>query len=397
MKSTLRSGPQKRLSTVAASQRLPRRDAGPGPDPTASVEDRRGTSLSSAPRTLVQRSRLRSAFGAALQRRSPEVRQQGVPHGAQGTVQRVLAVNNAIALADINTVTKVDAKVWVLDGHANDRVVIKIENPAGGETEAQFAGRHEYITWLALNTALAGVPDASAVTPGELNVLSGLGVPEGGRLGNPTLQSLAAAPHGLVFLKVAHVQMGKHLQKRIDEAKASMLKGGRGFGQKQHALVVLINTQATVEAFGQIALFDLVVNNADRFRPDGTVNTKNLDFSAADQPMAIDNLDPNNRIDVVSAVDQWAGRARAVSRDGRSGYAVLLLQHLFEEAGLDPYDVNRQDLLRAIGNFRTGMATGVANLKAQEAALRAKALADGDPHRQALGNRIADRIQALQP
>lgn len=395
MKSTIQPGPE-HVSAAVASRSVQRRDAHASPDTRPSATDRQAVTLSSAPRMLVQRHRLQAAFGSALQRRSAGPRQRRVETGAQGIVQRVLDVNNPITLADINTVTKVDAKVWVLEGHAHDKVVIKIENPLG-ETQAEFTGRHEYITWLALNTALAGVPGATALAPGELNVLSALALPEAGGKGVPTLQSCAANPHGLVFIKVAHVQMGKHLQKRIDEARERMAKGGRGFGQQQGALVALINAQARVETFGQIALFDLVVNNADRFRPEGTVNTKNLDFDAADQPIAIDNLDPNNKIDVASPVDQWDGRNRATTKAGRSGYAAQVIGNLFEEAGMDANGVHRNDALRAIGYFRTGMNTGVANLKAQEAALRGKAVADPDPHRQAIGNRLADRIQALQP
>jgi hypothetical protein len=310
----------------------------------------------------------------------------GISQDFSAIVQRQLDVGNAIVNADVKTITKVDAKVWVLEGHHADRVVIKLENPVGGETQSEFAGRHEYVTWLA-QQALEGVPDATELTPGELAVLTGLKKPEVGD--GPTLKSFANQPHGLVFLKVAHVGMGAHLAKRFAEAEASLAKGGRGMMKKQTSLESLITNPVTLTALGRLAVFDLIVNNADRFRPNATVNEKNIDFNALNQLIAIDNLDPNNRIDA-----NWPGRERVLDKGNRSGYSASVVSYLFEKIGRNAAE-DAATMVPAILSFRAGMEMGAATCKALEAPLRAKAGADPDPHRQMLAGRIADRLNDL--
>lgn len=305
-------------------------------------------------------------------------------------VRRQLAVGNAIVAQDVASIDKVDNKVWILRGHHNDELVVKIEGPAG-ETPAQFEGRHDYVTWLA-QQALNGVPDAAPIDAGELGVLGGLNVVEGGNP-QPTLASFANLPGNFVFLKITKVNMGKHLERRIAEIDADLRAGGRRTQrglQRQGALDAILADPGRLDQLGRIAVFDLVVNNGDRFRADGTVNEKNIDFDAANQPIAIDNLDPFNRIDVANP-GNWPGAGRVVDRGSRSGYAAAIAQDLVvktQYAG---------DPVALITAFRAGLTNGVATLKGLEAALRQRVAADGDAHRQQIGTVVADRIQQLVP
>ena len=311
--------------------------------------------------------------------------------GGAVPVRRQLAVGNPIVAGDVAAIEKVDAKVWILHGHANDELVVKIEAPAGGETPAQFEGRHDYVTWLA-QQALQGVPNAAPITAGELVVLGGLNHAEAGGLGAPTLAGLINPPGHFVFLKIAKVAMGRHLAGRIADIAADLRAGGRrrlGRGMaRQGVLDAILADPVRLDQLGRIAVFDLIVNNGDRFRADGTVNEKNIDFSQANQPIAIDNLDPNNRIDVANP-NVWPGQNRVVGAGERSGYAAAVAQDLADKTQY------AGDIFALITAIRAGMTNGVATLQGLEAALRLRAAADADAHRQAIGTIIADRIQQL--
>jgi hypothetical protein len=376
------------MGARAASSRVPAATEGQTPAETVvqPMREHGGTTFKREPDGQAHRTR-----ASAGPSRTSHGRVVRAAPGAT-VVQRVLGVGQTVTAADLANVTvnKVDAKVWVLTDPQQGRVVIKIENPVGGETTGQFEGRHDTVTWLA-QQALQGVPGAQALTPAELAALAQLNAVEVGK-GGPTLASFAAQPQGLVFLKVAHVDMGAHLESRIEAATADMRRGGRRGFERQAGLLQLMSDQATLQSLGRIAAFDLVVNNADRFRPDGTANPKNIDFDAANQPLAIDNLDPNNRLDA----NAWPGRARVIDRGSRSGYSAKVVLFLLGMVGIDEQgDPNA--VLRTIAAFRAGMELGVTTMKGQEAALRARAALAGDAHRTALGQLVADRLRDLDP
>jgi hypothetical protein len=306
-------------------------------------------------------------------------------------VQRVLGVNNAVVAADVRTVTRLDTKVWELAGAGpQERLIVKLENPVGGETTQQFEHRHAHVTFLA-QQALQGVPDASPLTQAELAEIATL---TPAAVGNDVtdLQQFIAAPHGLVFLKVTKVEMGKHLDRRIRDVQAAFGPQGRKLKSGKEALDALsaqIRSQAVLRALGRMAAFDLVVNNADRFRPEGTVNPKNIDFSDTNAVIPIDNLDPNNRIDPTNPND-WQARQHMTSRAGIDAWAVLAVEDLAKKVSYagDPFG----DLYN---DFVTGMYAGVVALKAQQGQMQGRANATADPHSKALATEIARRLGLL--
>ena len=136
------------------------------------------------------------------------------------TAQRVLGPNSPILGADVQSVTQLDAKVWLLEGHHNDAVVVKIEVAMGAEPPARFEERRGHVQDLAANT-LPGVPVADAVTPADLAVIAALDPAVVGADAGQLAQC-AAQPGNLVFVKVAKVDMGRHLQHRVAAAEAAV-------------------------------------------------------------------------------------------------------------------------------------------------------------------------------
>ncbi len=303
-------------------------------------------------------------------------------------IQRMLGVGQNVQAQDVATVTKVHNKVWVLRGYQGDSVVIKIEVPQGGEGKQGFEARHEYVTWLA-QKVLAGVPNAEAMTANEVAELTQVQVQEGGGKGPPTLQNFAATSlPGDVFLKVETVAMAQNLEDKIQAAQAP--QGGWG---RQVSPQAIITNPATLTELGKMAVFDLIVNNADRFRPNnagvGVVNEANIDFNTAHQAIAIDNLDPNNRI----VPNVWPGKDRVKTKGNRAGYAAEAVQDMMTKVGGITIDI--PTLKPHIIAFRTGMEQAVTALKGQAQLLRFKGLRDRGVKQQ-IGNILAARIDSLE-
>ncbi len=111
------------------------------------------------------------------------------------------------------------------------------------------------------------------------------------------LQGFLAQPQGLVFFKAAHVDVGSNLKDLVDAANREFGRRGLEAGQKKRLeLQAMFQSAPMMTSLGRMAAFELMGNNYDRFRPDGTASTTNLDFGNA-QPLGIDNLDPFNRME----------------------------------------------------------------------------------------------------
>jgi hypothetical protein len=328
------------------------------------------------------------------------------PGDGSPVVQRALGVNNPLAVNDVATVKRVDAKVWILEGHQHDSVVIKMEPFQGGEGAEGFAARHEYVTYLA-EQVLAGVPGATALTPTEVALLSQLPAEQDPQHhGGPghTLTDYVTTPGApYLYLKVERVAMGKNLEARIN---AQQQGGGGGGGAWGHALTPLkvITAPGTLRELGKQAAFDLVVNNPDRFRPidegypGGRVNMKNIDFNQNARPIAIDNLDPNNRILTSEEAQErnapeWEGGPHVLTKRARSSYAAATVTDLMTAIGGIATD--RQTLKPYILEFRTGMEEAVTTMKGLAGVLRLKGMGDRGK-KQKVGNLIANRLDQLQ-
>ena len=240
--------------------------------------------------------------------------------------------------------------------------------------------------WLA-RQALEGVPDVAPLSAAELAVVTGLDANVVGQDAGTLQGHINALPGSIVLFKMENVAMGRNLQARVEHIRgllgrpADMRQGMAAQG----TLSGLIARPATLRSLGRIAVFDLVVNNPDRFKPEGEVNLTNVDFATGGDVIALDNLDPNNRIDA-----QWQGRAALLDRRAMEDWANRVVEYLAEklsylgDAGNDLWP-----------DFVGGMRIGIRDLRNLEGDLRTRVEAEPDAHRQELGRRLLIRIEAL--
>ena len=305
---------------------------------------------------------------------------------SQPPSQQQVNVADDISQWSVRKLTKVAARVWILENTANVRVVIKCEAPMD---VAEFVPRREYITWLATG-AFPGVPDAAQLTSLELDFLETLGVTEVSN-SNPGLSLKDAidlkntSQPNFVFYKLTPVEMGANLEAR----KAN--------GESTSSLRQLVFSEGGLKALGRIAAFDLVVNNRDRFRPPAgrysrPVNLTNVDFDSANRPLAIDNVDPANPLihKNLSTDKAWPGGDMVCSLAGRKAYAGLAVQDLLSQLGLEPN--GKEDY---VAQFLKGMNEGVTALKGLRKALKAKINGETNPDRKQTGQIILDRLKKL--
>ncbi len=307
-------------------------------------------------------------------------------------VQRTLGVRNKLNKNDVTAITKVAAKVWILTGHNNDSVVIKVELPSGTENVEDLAARQEYITHLG-KSLLSDMPDSQRLTDGEIGELAQLTLPEGGNQSGPTLRQVAqdVGQFPVVFLKVERVSMGENLEDKIRDVRNSSQPAEKQ--QKHQDLLNLITNPTTLKRLGRMAVLDLLVNNQDRFFPsidpkERIVNVTNIDFTQTNQVIAIDNLDPNNRIER----DKWIGASLLKERKMRVVYATNAVRYLLQAAQFE-FHTQQSSYIK---NFLQGMNDAVTELKNFVGPLEYMILTETTPKRKEIASILRDRIKSLQ-
>jgi hypothetical protein len=326
---------------------------------------------------------------AARAAQSPPVqRLRALQRKAQApVVQRVLDHNSPLVAADVASVTELAAKVFLLTGHGGDEIIIKFEVAIGGEDLESYAARDEYTRKLA-NLVLAGVPDANRVTPGDLGVLQGLTAPAvGGDIATFAQAIAGPLPPNILVLKAQKVNAGTNFKAKMDEIgdKLKPENGGmRAFKKSQSAFETQITQPAMIKSMGRMAAYDLIINNRDRFRPDGTVNLVNLDLGAA-AALGIDNLDPNNRIDPNGP----AGVPILSSLPAMLDFTTKTVNFLCTEM------LAAQDAGPMRQHFLSGLIEATRALKAHEGVIRPRIALEPDHRRRQVMTTFADRLHSL--
>jgi len=306
---------------------------------------------------VLQLARFASALQSPLPSRPVRASRRRIP-GGPAVVQRVLGVNNPIVRPDVANVDQKGGKlVFVLTGHAADSVVVKFEMPGGAETVPQLGARRDALYALS-RTVLDNVPEATLLTPPELNALQ--------QLDPTTVTGDVAVLVGMlqgglaqqaVSLKVETVAVGDSLEDMI------------GHNNVTPSLL----SPTMLRQFGKMAFFDLLVSNTDRFRPDGDVNVQNIDFVAGGgQALPLDNLDPFGG-GIPTTLAQFEGRAAVADKSARRGYAMNALITICAKAGRD---VPVKQLPALVDLFAAGMEDAAKQCKAQQKGFERTAFKD---------------------
>ena len=306
--------------------------------------------------------------------------------------------------AAFSSVTKISDSVWMVGRRDRRKVVIKYEQST--QPFKEYKCRYEYIVWLA-RKAFEGVPSSALLTGDELEIISKLGLnevtdpqfttdqPENqqttlanaakSRLENPGMNNF-------YFTKISPLEMGSNLEKRI-----AQLKIAQDRVLAKESLRIFLFDSTKLERFGEMAVFDLIVTNNDRFpeqmgRHGVEVSLKNIDFTSTGQPVALDNVSPSAPFIVRS---NWPGKVHLVDSDGQREYAKMVLIRFIEKTGLEEYYKDKENIVSALeNNFYQGMRNGAKKLKTLIPALRDKAKGDTDEFGRTLGELIAERISS---
>ena len=197
------------------------------------------------------------------------------------------------------------------------------------------------------------------------------------------------------FTKIEPVDMGSNLEKRQSD-----MQGAQNRDQARGLLREFLFNSAKLKKLGAIAVFDLIVTNNDRFPEQKTrgrrvwvpVAIKNIDFSTAGQPIALDNVSP---ITPWIVGDNWPGKVHLESALKQKEYAKMVLQAFVQETESTEYYENKSDLVSGFERaFYEGMREGTRKLKSLVPELRDKLKEDTDQFGKNLGRVIADRISS---
>lgn len=306
--------------------------------------------------------------------------------------------------AAFSSVTKISDSVWKVGRKDKRTVVIKYEQSL--QPFKEYKCRYEYIVWLA-RKAFEGVPNSALLTGDELEIISKLGLKEvtdpqfttdqpenqqttlanaaKSRLENPNMNNF-------YFTKISPLEMGSNLEKRIVQLKIAQDRV-----LTKESLRTFLFDSTKLERFGEMAVFDLIVTNNDRFpeksgRFGVVVSLKNIDFTSTGQPVALDNVSPSAPYIVI---DNWPGKIHLVNSEAQREYARMVLIRFIEKIGLEEYYKDKDDAVSTLeSHFYKGMRNGAKKLKSLLPALRDKAKGDTDEFGRTLGDVIADRISS---
>jgi hypothetical protein len=297
-------------------------------------------------------------------------------------------------------VTKVSDSVWVVDRSDGRQAVIKYETcsqPAKG-----YERRYDYVQWLA-RKAFNGVPTSAMLTPEELEIVSRIDVQEVDNHGDgqrPTLATVAQLKlrgnqqmETNIFVKITPVQMGKNLEARIEVMKVALNRD-----QARDDLRTFFFDLGRLKEFGEIAIFDLIVTNYDRFSAvklrtgEISIGLKNIDFTAAGRPFALDNVDPSPEAFNEERYP-WPGQEHLASKKTQKAYARGVLQNFIRNIDSVEYYRTREPLVTKYEHaFYEGMRDGLKKLKNLRTDLQVKVRADEDDYGRQFGAMIDQRL-----
>ena len=309
--------------------------------------------------------------------------------------------------AAFSSVTKISDSVWMVGRRDRRKVVIKYEQST--QPFKEYKCRYEYIVWLA-RKAFEGVPNSALLTGDELKIISKMGLQEvtdpqfttdhpdnqQTTLANAAkLQLENPGINNFYFTKISSLEMGSNLEKRI--AHINQLKVAKDRERARKSLRTLLFDSTNLERFGEMAVFDLIVTNNDRFpeksgRHGVVVSLKNIDFTSTGQPVALDNVSPSGPYIVRN---NWPGQVHLVNSEVQREYAEMVLIRFIEKTGFKEYYKDKEDIVSTLENhFYQGMQNGARKLKTLIPALRDKAREDTDEFGRTLGDVIAERISS---
>jgi len=301
----------------------------------------------------------------------------------------ILEDGDAAGLSDLiipeenpfDSLRQVSGSVWIARRTNGGELVLKYETCA--QPFSQYKSRYDYISWLA-RRAFEGVPKSALLTHVELKTISRVTARDDGQpmtLAGVASYTLQNATNDY-FVKMPVIAMGDNLQKRVEDLKnAEMTEQLRNF----------LFVSNKLRALGAIAVFDLIVNNNDRFAVyrEGRqkwLGLNNIDFLATGQPVALDNVSPE--APWITA-DKWPGKDHLTTAQGQKGYARVVL-NTFREITAAQHDDEEVALFE--NEFYKGMREGTKKLNTLKNELLARVDKDRDEYGKRIGTIIAQRI-----
>lgn len=242
--------------------------------------------------------------------------------GAAPVVQRLLDKNATIQHGDVQSVTNPHGLVYLLRGFNQDGVVVKWELPGGAETLQQFAGRFQAAEELATATLSGSMVknQLTAADVAELRLINVAGA-DAAKLQQDLANGIATAAVGV---KMDLLAMGESL---FDLNQNNV-------GGANDAVLDQILTPQKCVRYGEMAYFDLLTRNFDRFDLGGQLAAKNIDFDVANQnAVPLDNVYAYTSLTGPNSVTTELAEMDQVNNANRATYARNAIRSLIAASG----------------------------------------------------------------
>lgn len=251
------------------------------------------------------------------------VQQTDTKGGVHCKVQRVLDKNAPIVANEVQTVTNPHGNVYILTGHGGDSVVVKFE-VAGGEGKAKYEARYQLGEELG-QQILDGAIAKNQLTANDLQQLRLIPInPHDGSQAlrtalNNNIDQLA------VGIKMDTLALGGEL--------FEMSRTNNAGQHTQHLALALDENKCF--RYGQMAYYDVLTRNYDRFCEDGHI-MNNLDFNAGyTEVVPLDNIFFQANLDNNDWQEQLNEMNIIRGNKQRLDYAATALTDIKNAAGLN--------------------------------------------------------------
>ena len=275
------------------------------------------------------------------------VQQNNMHSHTHRKVQRVLDKDMPIVAQDIASITNPHGNVYILTGHNEDKIVVKFEVP-GGEGKNKYQAGYDLGEELG-QKILDGAIIKNQLTDNDINQLKA--IPNNQDDGRVAL--LDVLNKGLaevaVGIKMDSLSLGRDL---FD------MKRNNNDGQYDQPLSRVLDNHKC-KRYGQMAFYDLLTRNYDRFLPEGGI-VNNLDFDENyDEAVPLDNI----YFSTTLVNNNWQSQLDEmdnINKKNRLNYAAAALGDIRDASGIT---IDQLEFELKIIEFKKGMNDAEARAK----------------------------------
>ncbi|PZV12168.1 MAG: hypothetical protein DCF20_18035 [Pseudanabaena sp.] len=265
-------------------------------------------------------------------------------------LQRLLSKDNPIAANEVQNVKNPHGLVYILKGANQDSVVVKFEVPTSPqESLSLFQARYKLGQELG-EAVLDGNIERKFLDQNDINQLKLIPINANDDSGSLLRNLGRNIDQQTVGIKMDKLDMGKTLLKITNMNNKT---------NKDALLNTILDTNKCVR-YGQMAYYDVLTRNVDRFQSNGRVMANNIDFDRANTDVIpLDNLGGMTSITI-----SWQANLSEmieVSKSKRKNYAVTAVNNLILAANKIPGDFGTKKLKDAFDAFEQGMLQAETN------------------------------------